>query len=178
MADKKHHSSLSIFIFTGLCLFLINFFFPAQKSYDESFALSTELIDCTLEKILDGDTLTANCAERYLSIRLSGIDAPELEQDFWGEQAYQALKGLMTPHFMLLPQGQDIYERQLGIIFVQGKEINLAMIEQGYAVVYQSKEMPAEYLLAEKIARQQKIGIWSKIGTQQNPSRWRREHQE
>lgn len=173
----KQGGNLPIFLISGAGILLIHLFFPAAKSYDQAFDASPQSIHCRLERVLDGDTITAYCENRYLSIRLLGIDAPESGQEPWGERSRQALQKLMAREFSLLPQGKDIYERQLGIIVVQGQEINLAMLAQGQAVLYRSKEAPAAYAAAEKSARAQKIGVWAQKGAQQNPSRWRREHQ-
>lgn len=174
---RKQGGSWPIFVFSGIGLLLINACFPSAKPYDQAFEASPQSIDCRLDRVLDGDTVTAYCQNRYLSIRLLGIDAPEKGQIPWGEQSRQVLQRLMRTEFSLLPQGKDIYQRQLGVIMVQGRDINLAMLAQGQAVLYRSKETPTAYAAAEKAARTQKIGVWAQKGAQQNPSRWRREHQ-
>ena len=43
----------------------------------------------------DGDTLTVLLDGRHEKVRLIGIDAPALDQSPWGEQAREALKGMV-----------------------------------------------------------------------------------
>lgn len=177
---QRRGSTLPVFLISGLCLLLINLFFPSAKAYDKAFTAQETRISCRLKEILDGDTITADCHNRYLSIRLTGIDAPEMGQSPWGEQARQALVAIFRRNkaFQLKAHGEDYYQRQLGIVFIRGQEINLLMLEQGQAVIYKSKDTPKHYAAAEKAAKAKGIGIWAEKGLQQNPREWRRQHQD
>ena len=74
--------------------------------------------------------------------------------------------------------GPDYYQRSLGTLFVYGRNINLQMVEEGYAFAYDSKDTPAAYKQAEKNARAARRGFWHKGKNQQpiNPKIWRRHH--
>lgn len=135
-----------------------------------------ESLSCRLKHIADGDTVVATCAEYNLSIRLMGIDSPEMAQKPWGEQSKQALIAYLPQVFTLKNHGQDVYQRTLGTLYADGQDINLQMIKSGMAVAYQGKDTPKSYHEAEKQAKSAKLGIWAKPGDQQDPRKWRRYH--
>ena len=58
----------------------------------------------------------------------------------------------------------DRYKRLLSTIFIEGKDINLAMIEAGLAEVYRGPESgnpyKPQYQAAEDAARAAKKGLW------------------
>ena len=98
--------------------------------------------------VYDGDTLRVdidlgfNIIMRNESIRLYGIDTPELRGDE-KVSGYAAKNKLLE----LIPIGSDViiqtikdskekYGRYLGIIFVNGLNINEEMIKTGHAVEY------------------------------------------
>jgi endonuclease YncB( thermonuclease family) len=101
--------------------------------------------------VVDGDTLKI-AGER---IRLHGIDAPELRQtcaDGWpaGDAARRALVGLVaagTPH---CDRGTtDRYGRTVAICRVNGDDIGVAMVRQGFAwayITYSWRYLPEEWL--------------------------------
>ena len=148
--------------------------------FDQNDRLLPEILPdrmlCTLKHISDGDTVTASCAGYSLRIRLVGIDTPEMGQEPWGERSKLVLAGILPDVFTLQNHGQDIYQRTLGTLYADGKDINLQMIQSGMAVAYQGKATPRSYYEAEKQAKAAKLGIWSKAGIQQDPRLWRRYH--
>ena len=76
--------------------------------------------------------------------------------------------------------GSDRYGRTLGVIFVDGKDINLEMVKVGLAEVYRGR--PAEdldlgpYWDAETVAKKTGIGMWSLVDKYISPKEWRRIH--
>lgn len=131
---------------------------------------------CLLVHISDGDTVVAQCDGARLKIRLAGIDTPEMGQKPWGERSKAALRQRLTQTFVVETQGYDVYQRVIGVIYVDGRDINLSMLQSGDAVVYDAAGTPSEYYQAEQTAKAAKLGIWAKKGDQQNPQRWRRYH--
>lgn len=101
-------------------------------------------------KVYDGDTITvaARCnSELYKwSVRLSGIDTPELRTDSAREKklgyiARDALKNMIMPDgngeiIKVFIRGYDKYGRVLADIYYHDVHINIWMIDQGYAVSY------------------------------------------
>jgi len=117
--------------------------------------------------IADGDSLTLQDAQQQQhSIRLVGIDAPELAQDF-GQQAKSSLANLA------LNQQATAECKQAGpnqpaicVVRVAGKDIGLAQIGAGMAWWYQqnvaalSVQAQTDYRQAEFNAKIHRLGFW------------------
>ena len=56
-------------------------------------------------------------------------------------------------------QKTDRYGRVLGIILYEGQDINLLMIKSGMAHHYRHFDKTPEYMIAEKEAREKKVGL-------------------
>ena len=126
----------------------------------------------------DGDTVTLLDSENVKhKVRLSGIDAPELGQDF-GKRSKQALADKVADKQVTVEtHGKDRYGRTLGTIFVDGKDINLEMVAEGMAWWYK-RYAPKDTALekAESAARADKLGLWA--GKPVEPWEWRRQEKE
>ncbi len=86
----------------------------------------------------DGDTLEVQDGSTNMTVRLACVDAPERAQAPWGQAASARLK-------QLLPIGQvvqlrevdrDRYGRTVAEVSVNGRSINLQMVQEGMAVIY------------------------------------------
>jgi endonuclease YncB( thermonuclease family) len=97
-----------------------------------------------VERVADGDTVTVITSNQTkLRIRLFGIDAPEIPKGAkfpgqpYGTEAEAYLKRLVEgKHVRVEIYQVDRYRRLLSTIFVDGKDINLAMLKAGLAEVY------------------------------------------
>lgn len=112
-------------------------------------------------------------------IRLWGMDAPEM---FQMEKKY-AVGYLSKEHLIRLtkkgevlcfPKYRDPYGRFVSECFnSEGRNLSLAMVEDGFAI-----DLPdfskGLFSKAQKNAQKQKIGLWEKIDSLQNPSHWRK----
>lgn len=128
--------------------------------------------DCQLSgqiiHVLDGDSVILQDGRNTQhNIRLAGIDAPEYNQAF-GEQSKHALTELILMESVCVSwKHVDDYQRKIGIVFLDDKDVNLEMISQGLAWHYkrfektQSEENRQRYSDHENDARLAKIGIWS-----------------
>lgn len=137
-------------------------------------------------KIYDGDSLKVFGAGLTLMVRLVGIDAPETggrkhsPQPF-SRKAKDAFSRMIvhTP-FTLKSYGTGGYNRVLAELFVGGQNINLELLRQGLAEVYQGKMQAGldkkAYLDVQKEARQHRRGIWSLGDTYESPRLWRKKH--
>lgn len=121
--------------------------------------------------VLDGDTIDVLTVEkRVLRVRLSGIDAPERRQPF-AAASKRAMSGLVFNNEVVV-QGtkHDRYGRFVGKVLASGRDVNLAMVEQGFAWHYkayareQTEAERAAYGNAETLAREGKHGLWSEPG--------------
>jgi endonuclease YncB( thermonuclease family) len=126
--------------------------------------------------IIDGDTIEI----RGQRIRLHGIDAPENGQscrDGSGE-AYRCGKaaafalaekiGGRNVRCNLLDR--DRYGRHVGRCFIDETDLNAWIVGEGHALAYRHYSM--EYVPAERLAREKRIGAWQ--GDFEVPSDWRR----
>jgi len=137
-------------------------------------------------KIYDGDSLKVSGAGLTLMVRLVGIDAPETggkkhsPQPF-SRKAKEAFSRMIahTP-FTLKSYGTGGYNRVLAELFVEGRNINLELLRQGLAEVYQGKMQAGldkkAYLDAQKEAKQHRRGIWSLGKAYESPRLWRKKH--
>ena len=82
----------------------------------------------------DGDTITLLDADRRQhKIRLSGIDAPELKQAF-GRASRQHLADQVAGRTVVIEWSKrDKYNRIVGKILLDGRDINISQIEAGLA---------------------------------------------
>ena len=118
-------------------------------------------------KVTDGDTLTILTGGSQLAatatqhkIRLQGIDAPEKRQAF-GKVSRQYLAGMVAGREVRIAWSKrDKYGRILGIIYIDGKDVNLEMLKAGLAWHYKKYDSTPVYEQAESAARTAKRGLW------------------
>lgn len=116
-------------------------------------------------KIVDGDTFDLLTKEKSTQrIRMNGIDCPERKQDHY-QVARDALAGyIFGKEVELLVSGRDRNKRLIATAFYNGQNINLAMIENGYAWHYKQYSSDKTFAEAEKKARALKRGLWKMPG--------------
>ncbi len=112
-------------------------------------------------RVADGDTITVLDSEKTQhKIRLDRIDAPEKKQAF-GSKSREHLAGMVAGKDVKVEwKKKDRYGRVLGIVFAGETEVNLKMIEDGYAWHYSHFDKTPAYAEAEKAAREAKRGLW------------------
>ena len=111
--------------------------------------------------VVDGDTVHATKNGKLYKIRLTEIDAPERDQPF-GKQSTDNLKVFLRKGFIDVDlKGQDIYERHLGRIYVDGTDINKKMVSTGSAWVYDTYVTDKSLYIEQKKAQNNKLGIWA-----------------
>ncbi len=118
-------------------------------------------------KVTDGDTVNVLTSDNQThKIRLSGIDAPEKSQAF-GNRSKQALADdidgkIVTVEF----NKRDKYQRIVGKIMFNGKDVNLNQIKRGLAWHYKKYEGEQDvedrsiYANAEYLAQRDRVGLW------------------
>lgn len=112
-------------------------------------------------KVYDGDTITVMNDGKLTKVRLYGIDAPEIGQDY-GIASKQALFDAIAGNTVTVKEnGIDRYGRVIGIVMLAGIDINKEMILRGHAWCYQQYNKNPEYLESEIQARKNGVGLWS-----------------
>lgn len=178
MRQRRHSPWLGqgmIYLLSGCLLWGIGKF-SGTVSPKETAAAPSGNSRCHTPEVLDGDTLKAVCDGVRVTLRLQGIDAPEMGQAPYGDMAREALIRRVPPQFGADIRGTDIYGRSLAVIGDTAGDINLWLVRQGFAPLYRSAPSPAHYHAAEEAAKREKLGVWHKPGDQQNPQVWRRYH--
>jgi micrococcal nuclease len=147
----------------GLLILLLLFFLPTGV---ETASRVT--------RIIDGDTLEVLTADNEkLKVRLEGIDTPERDQPFGDSATLHLTKLAHDKPCVLVSSSKDQYGRTLADVLVDGKSLNLQMVEAGLAwhYVYYNKEQ--RFADAEAMARGEKIGLW-KDAEPVPPWEWRK----
>ena len=166
----------------SLILFSISILFFTEQSY------SKEKVIYGWPRVIDGDSIVI----RKESIRLHGIDAPEIRQIckkkdntpyMCGVIAKDTLKNFIERESLGLTQKKvycyyserDRYKRIIGKCYV-GKDskfnLNNAMVFAGQAVAY--TKYSKDYIEAQNKAKKMDIGIWQ--GEFILPEEWRRKN--
>jgi endonuclease YncB( thermonuclease family) len=114
-------------------------------------------------RVADGDTVSLlDRNNTQHKVRLFGIDTPEQNQPY-GNAAKKVLLDLVGQKTVgVVVVTTDSYGRKVGTLYLDGVNINVAMVERGYAWWYQHFA-PHEIKLAasEQQARQQRLGLWA-----------------
>ena len=110
------------------------------------------------QTVIDGDTIRMNGS----TIRLHGIDAPELSQtcgDFMaGAYAAAFLRQILEGRAVTCePRTTDRYGRTVALCRADGFDISAWMVRQGQAWAF--TRYSADYADQESIAREQRLGV-------------------
>lgn len=118
----------------------------------------------TVARVIDGDTIETEDGER---IRLLGINTPERGEPGY-EHAKQRLTDLVVNKEVYLHTGvddKDHYGRSLRYVIQDGENINLKLVEEGYATAY---FFPQERKYKEEIIRAEQEAIAGEVGPKWN----------
>lgn len=138
-----------------------------------------ETVRCTIERIVDGDTVDCPPVGR---VRLIGIDTPELSQEPFGQTAADALAAVIPVGTTLrLEEGVerlDPYGRVLGYLWHDGVLVNWTMIREGWAVLLSvppNVQYADWFVAAQQAARGENRGLWAEGGFECLPRDRRRD---
>jgi len=123
---------------------------------------TSELEESKVSRVIDGDTIELSTGE---GVRLIGIDTPELNEPYYSE-AKNRLQELIEDKLVVLEsdfEDTDKYGRLLRYVFLDEENINIEMVEEGYAYAYVFSDIKykEEIMAAENYAKDLRIGIWS-----------------
>jgi endonuclease YncB( thermonuclease family) len=117
----------------------------------------------TVTKVTDGDTFTLFTEEgSTVTIRLYGIDCPELKQNFGAIAAYAAAHYIYGKEVEVEILGKDLYSRKIAVVYVDGFVLNEKLLSDGLAWNYALYNLKFCELYAklETEARTSREGLW------------------
>lgn len=135
---------------------------------------SSRPLSGTVVAVHDGDTISVRTRDATIRVRLYGIDCPEYRQPFSARARQFTSKMVFKRDVTVRPDGTDQYDRLLGRVFVDGVELNAALVRNGLAWHYEIRASDRALAEAERYARAARIGIWSQPHPVP-PWRWRRQ---
>ena len=128
--ENKKEKILVVFLF--LTLFSVNYNFLDKNL--ENFLTNQETPKFKVERVIDGDTFKGENE----TIRMLGINTPETGEKYY-EEAKNFLKKEISNASVNLEFGKerkDRYGRTLAYVFLGNKDINLELVENGFANYY------------------------------------------
>ena len=135
-----------------LLIFLYLFFPP--------FLLSEYLENLKIKKVVDGDTIHVLSKGETLKVRLTEIDAPEMDQPH-GQKSKDYLDSLLEDGYIDLDvSGTDGYRRKLARVYWKQKDINRLMISSGNAWVYDKYVTDNTFYADQDYAKSKRLGFW------------------
>lgn len=126
-------------------------------------------------ELIDGDTIVVWTGKKNVKVRLAGIDAPERKQEFGSKAQLALAKKINRKQVSVVTHGTDIYDRVLGTVLLAAarpprgaessragdEDVNLWLVEQGWAWHAVEYSDSASLAKAEASARQAKVGLWA-----------------
>lgn len=120
-----------------------------------------------VHQVSDGDSFLLTLVDgRRISVRILGIDAPELGQPF-ADIARQYLKNLIEGRIVSITTLKvDPFGRAVAAVMHDGRDVGLMLVQAGLAWHFkrfeaeQSRADRQTYARAEQVARQDEVGLW------------------
>lgn len=122
-------------------------------------------------KIIDGDTVSVQIGDKYETVRIIGINAPEdtKTKECFGSVATAEVTELLDGQEVILEADptqadRDRYQRLLRYVFIGDTNVSLYLIENGFAREYtysKAYKYQKEFRAAEAKAKDQHLGLWN-----------------
>lgn len=123
--------------------------------------------------VIDGDTIIAKLGGKKVHIRLFGIDAPESKQVFGKQARRYLLHFLRNARTKVWVINEDKYNRLVGVLYQNGRDVNAQMVEAGAAWAYTF--YTNKYAKAQASAKAHRRGLWANPKAQE-PYIFRKRH--
>lgn len=146
---------------------------PLDREMDSN-SEQGRLINATVSKIIDGDTIEVVMRGRKETIRFLLVDTPEMFDKRWkgpqpyAEEAKNFVYNKLYGQTVQIEKGiaeRDKYGRLLAYVWLDGKTVQEMILERGLARVAYVFEPNIKYVdsyrAIQKSARAKKTGIWS-----------------
>jgi endonuclease YncB( thermonuclease family) len=118
-------------------------------------------LTATVTKVIDGDTIVI---DNSYKVRLACIDAPESKQE-WGPESTEFLSEYVLGQTVQvdLNKKKDKYGRYIGLVSLNGQNVNLASVLGGFSFAYYLKDCPIrdQVSIAQETAKDFRLGVWA-----------------
>ena len=125
--------------------------------------------------VMDGDTLLVLHDGAKVKIRMANIDAPEKDQAFGMESRQSLLEMVQKKQVHINSQAVDQYGRVVGLVSVDGRNINEEQVRRGMAWEYSHFHSDRHYIALQNEAQQAHRGLWAQ-SSPLAPWQWRKTH--
>ena len=128
-----------------------------------AFGFKGEQFEGVVTRVIDGDTVEFQTDKGTVTVRVAGIDAPELKQAYGLEAKQEACKLALGKTVHVIVKSVDKYHRRVAVITLpDGKDFGEEMIRLGAAWWYSKYDTwdPIKKNLQNE-ARASKLGLWS-----------------
>ena len=126
------------------------------------YGWSQEVLIGEATNVYDGDTFTLITASDEIRIRILGIDAPEMNQDYGVEARDYARDMIEGKKVTVYLEPGETYGRKLGhVITEDGKHFSYEMVLAGFAWWYERYSSDKFLKAAQESARTNRSGLWS-----------------
>ncbi len=125
-------------------------------------------------RVIDGDTIVVEKNGQRETVRLIGIDTPEVDSPFtqtecFGPEASNFTQSILLNEAVLLEvdptqDDRDIYDRLLRYVYLGNTNVNQLLIQEGYAYEYTFRtaySLQQEFQQAQDAARLANVGLWA-----------------
>jgi micrococcal nuclease len=123
--------------------------------------------DYHVDHVVDGDTVWLRKGNSTVKVRLLRVDAPELNELGFQEATEELRRQIgdeSSVHLEFEEERLDPHGRTLAYLFVDGKNVNVAMVASGWSPFfdrYGRGKYASEFRAAEKAAKSDDLGIWA-----------------
>lgn len=125
------------------------------------FLLNLHADSYFVTKVIDGDTIEVRQEKRNYKVRLSEIDAPEINQRFGTESKNFLASLILNKEIELIYITEDRYGRIVAKIYKDNKDINRSMVRSGLAWVYDYYVEDQSLYNDQNLAKKNSFNIWS-----------------
>ena len=129
--------------------------------------------------VVDGDSVRVRPLQggKPISVRLDGIDAPEICQS-GGDTARDALKHrVLGLQVVIEGKSRDDYGRLLARIILDGDDVGARMVKDGQAWSYRYRGSAGPYAAQQRLAEAARRGIFADAGAAAvYPAAFRKQH--
>lgn len=146
-----------------------------QQEETQADAESAEFIVGKVTRVSDGDTvILTDSKKNKTKVRLDGIDAPEIGQEYGDESKEFVEKLILNKNVKVKVIGVDKYKRTLGVIYLDNLNINEELLANGLAWQYHYNKNE-KYTQLVKSAKSNGLNIWSDRKAM-DPYEWRKKN--